>query len=124
MRGQIKGAMLNHFPFTMNQVIWTITFAAELTLLVVLLGRDRARRYPWFTTYIAVIGIKLLVEVLLTGRMANITLQTILISLADVLAVMSLLVVVELAWQAFAAQDAESCWAGPLRCWWWLRWYW
>ena len=39
-----------NFGFTTIQVLWTLTFAALLVLLVVLLGRDRARRYPWFTT--------------------------------------------------------------------------
>ena len=33
-----------------ERIIWTLTFAAQLVLLVILMGRDRARRYPWFTT--------------------------------------------------------------------------
>ena len=39
-----------NFAFTAVQVLWTLTFAAHLVLLVVLLGRDRTRRFPWFTT--------------------------------------------------------------------------
>ena len=37
------------FHFTAISVLWTLTFAALLVLLVVLMGRDRARRFPWFT---------------------------------------------------------------------------
>ena len=38
-----------NFDFSTGQILWTLTFAALLVLLVVLLGRDRARRFPWFT---------------------------------------------------------------------------
>ena len=38
-----------NFHFTTVQVLWTLTFASLLVLLVVLLGRDRMRRFPWFT---------------------------------------------------------------------------
>ena len=44
------GKVSMHFNFSADQILWTLTFAALLVLLVVLLGRDRARRFPWFTT--------------------------------------------------------------------------
>ena len=45
-----------NFDFSTAQVLWTLTFAALLVLLVVLLGRDRAQRFPWFTASIAMMG--------------------------------------------------------------------
>ena len=49
-----------NFGFTTVQILWTLTFAALLVLLVVLLGRDRTRRFPWFTASIALVAVRLL----------------------------------------------------------------
>jgi len=54
------------------------------------LGRDRARRYPWFTTGIALFALQLMAEVLLSGRMAMIPLQEVLLTLADLGAIVAL----------------------------------
>lgn len=94
--------MLSNFAFSARQILWTLTFAAQLVLLVVLLGRDRMRRYPWFTASIVIFALRLLAEVLLAGRMPMLTLQEVFLSLADLAAIVSLLVVAEIAWQAFA----------------------
>jgi hypothetical protein len=94
--------MHTHFEFPVRQVLWTLTFAAQLVLLVVLLGRDRARRYPWFTAGIALSALQLMAEVLLSGRMAMLPLQAILLTLADFGVILTLLVVVEVARRAFA----------------------
>jgi hypothetical protein len=90
------------FPFTAVQILWTLTFAAQLVLLVVLMGRDRIARYPWFTTGIALFALRLLVEVLLVGRLPTFILQATFITLADLAAIVSLLVVIEIARRAFA----------------------
>lgn len=90
-----------NFGFTTIQVLWTLTFAALLVLLVVLLGRNRARRYPWFTTYIILIALQRLTSRLLFGRMPQLTLAVIFISLAIVVAIVGLLVLVEVAQRAF-----------------------
>jgi hypothetical protein len=71
-------------------------------LLVVLMGRDRARRFPWFTAGIALTALRLMAEILLAGRMATVPLQETLLTLADLTAVVGLLVLVELARRAFA----------------------
>jgi hypothetical protein len=91
-----------HQVETVERIIWTLTFAAQLILLVVLVGRDRLRRYPWFTTGIVFSALTLMAEVLLSGRMAMLPLQEILISLGGLSAIVALMVVVEAAWQAFA----------------------
>lgn len=88
--------------FTQAQVLWILTFAAQLVLLVVLLGRDRARRFPWFTAAIAAMALRLLTSRELFGRVPDITFTAVLIVFADVVAVLGLLVVAELARQAFA----------------------
>jgi hypothetical protein len=92
-----------HFELPARQILWTLTFAAQLVLLVVLVGRDRARRFPWFTAGIVIFALELMAEVLLAGRMAMIPLQETLLSLADLGVIFSLLVVVEVARRAFSA---------------------
>jgi hypothetical protein len=92
-----------------ERVFWTLTFAAQLVLLVVLLGRERAQRYPWFTAGIALAALRLMAEVLLAGRMATVPLQEILLTLADLGAIVGLLVLGELARRAFAGLQ-RSLW--------------
>jgi hypothetical protein len=97
-----------HFDFSANQILWTITFAAELVLLVVLLGRDRARRFPWFTGSIIMGALLLLVSRLLFGRMAPITTSAIFLALSVVAAILGLMVVVEIARRAFASASRNA----------------
>jgi asparagine N-glycosylation enzyme membrane subunit Stt3 len=87
--------------FTAVQVLWTLTFAALLVLLVVLLGRDRARRFPWFTASIVLVALRLLASRLLFGRMPQLTLSTVFIVFGDLAAIVGMLLVVELARRAF-----------------------
>ena len=75
--------------FSTVQVLWTLTFASLLVLLVVLLGRDRARRYPLFTASIVVAGLRLLASRLLFERLAPTTLNAIFLSLADLAVIYS-----------------------------------
>jgi len=102
------------FPFTVSQVLWTLTFAAQLVLLVVLLGRDRIQRFPWFTASIVLFALRLLAEVLLSGRMAPTVLRVVFLSMADVAAVVGLLVVVEMARRAFGAASRQAWIIGVL----------
>ena len=97
-----------NFDFSVVQILWTLTFAALLVLLVVLLGRDRARIYPWFTVSITLTALRLLSQRLLAGRMPQITMAAIFITLAVVSALVSLLVVVELARRAFSSASRRA----------------
>ncbi len=99
-----------NFHFTAVETLWTITFAAELVLLVVLLGRDRIKRFPWFSLAIALMALRLLSIKLLSGRMPTYTLSAIFIAMADVSAIVGLLVVVEIARRAFHGMQ-RSKWA-------------
>lgn len=98
-----------NFDFSTHQVLWTLNFAAQLVLLVVLLGRDRARRYPWFTAGIGLFALQLLAGELLAGRMARLPFQEIVLVLSDLGAIVGLLVLVEVARRAFAGAK-RSMW--------------
>lgn len=102
------------FHFTAIQILWTLTFAAQLVLLVVLLGRDRAKRFPWFTLSIAMMALRLLASRLLFGRMPTITLSGIFITLADLAAIVGFLVVVEMARRAFPGVRRSTWLKGAL----------
>jgi|HubBroStandDraft_1064217.scaffolds.fasta_scaffold12179_4 hypothetical protein len=90
-----------NFHFTVEQILWTLTFAAILVLLVVLLGRDRMRRFPFFSLSVALVGLNMLAEKLLAQRIAPIVATTIFLVLADLGVLIALLVAIELARKAF-----------------------
>jgi hypothetical protein len=90
-----------HLPFTAVEVLWTITFAAQLVLLVVLLGRDRVRRFPWFTASIVLIALRVLVARVLYSRLPPLTFNAVLITLADANVLAGAMVLIELARKAF-----------------------
>ena len=100
--------------FSTVQVLWTLTFASLLVLLVVLLGRDRARRYPLFTASIVMAGLRLLASRLLFERLAPMTLTAIFLSLADLAVIISLLVVVEMARRAFPGAPRRAWFVGAV----------
>ena len=103
-----------NFDFTTVQVLWTLTFAALLVLLVVLLGRDRARIFPMFTASMALTALRLLASRLLYGRMAPITMSEIFLTLALIEALVRLLVVLEIARRAFVAASRRAWIIGTL----------
>jgi hypothetical protein len=90
-----------NFGWTTVQVLWTITFAALLVLLVVLLGRDRYKRFKFFTISIVLIAFRLLASRLLYGKMAPIGYYELFIPLSDLTAIVNLLVLAELARRSF-----------------------
>jgi hypothetical protein len=100
-----------HFPFTILQVLWTFTFAAHLVLLVVLMGRERMGRYPWFTASIALVAFRLLTSRLLFGRLPQMTMASFFIIVADIGAFLSLMVVLEIARRAFGGVR-RATWIG------------
>jgi hypothetical protein len=103
-----------HFPFTVDSVLWTLTFAAHLVLLVVLLGRDRVRPFMWFTASIALVALRLLISRLLFPRVPQITAAEIFITMAGVGAFVSLMVVLEVARRAFSGVRRGSWLLGAL----------
>ena len=119
-----------NFPLSAVSILWTLTFAGLLVLLVVLMGRDRVRRFPWFTTSIVLVALRLLVNRLLHDRLPPITMGGIAITLADLSALVGLLVLVEMArhafskvsWQAWAAWGVLMLAIGGVVLWKWGPW--
>ena len=101
-----------NFPFTALSILWTLTFAGLLIVLVVLMGRDRARRFPWFTTSLVIVALRLLVNRLLHDKLPPLTMAGVAVSLADIAALVGLLVIVEMARRAFnkASGRAWTAW--------------
>jgi hypothetical protein len=92
-----------HFHFSAQDILWTLAFASELVLLVVLMGRDRISGFPWFTTTAVMMALRLVTAKLLNGRLPQITMATIFIVMAEISALLGLLVVLELARRAFGS---------------------
>jgi hypothetical protein len=103
-----------NFHFTAVQILWTFTFAAQLVLLIVLLGRDRIKRFPWFTLGIFMMAVRLLASRLLFGRLPQMTLTEIFVIMADVSAIVGFLIVVEMARRAFSGLKPFNWFAGSL----------
>src|SRR5580658_726930 len=97
-----------NFNFSAGEILWTLTFAALLVLLVVLLGRDRVKRFKWFTASIALMALRMLASRLLLGRMAPIVSSEIFLVLADLAAIVAVLVVVEMARRAFNGASRKA----------------
>lgn len=103
-----------HFPFSAGDILWTITFAAHLVLLVVLMGRDRITRFPWFTTSVVIMALRILSIRLLVRRLPELTMDSVIIIMADIGALVGLLVVVELARRAFGGVKRSTWVASAL----------
>jgi hypothetical protein len=99
------------FHFTAVSILWTLTFASLLVLLVVLMGRDRARRFPWFTGSIVLVALRLLTNRLLHDKLPPLTMGAVAITLADLSALVGLTVLVEMARNAFRKASARA-WTG------------
>jgi hypothetical protein len=103
-----------NFSWTTLQVLWTVKFAAMLVLLVVLLGKDRYKQFKFFTIGIVLVTFRLLATRLLYGKMAPIGMYEIFIPLADLLVVVNLLVLVEMARRAFVGLKQRAWILGTL----------
>ena len=90
-----------HSPLNAQDILWTLAFAAQLVLLVVLMGRDRIARFPWFTASAVMLALRLLTAKLLNGRLPQLTMATVFIVMAEIGALIGILVVLEIARRAF-----------------------
>ena len=103
-----------NLPITVLTVLWILDFAAHLVLLVVILGRERWRRFPVFTLAIAFTALQLLTSQLLTGRLPAMTMKALFLWMAAFTALVNILVAVEIARRAFSRVKRSSWLAGAL----------
>ena len=103
-----------HLDFSAARILWTLTFAALLVLLVVLLGRDRARRFPWFTASIAMMALLLLTVELLLNKISRVAGSLVFLAMSDLNTIIGLMVVVELARRVFRGAARVSWIIGTL----------
>ena len=97
-----------NFDFTAVQTLWTLTLAAHLVLLVVLLGRDRASRFRWFFVGIALVTLRLIASRLLFGRMPQIVLGETFLILGFISVIVGLLVLIELSRMVFRTASPRA----------------
>ena len=76
-------------------------------LLVVLLGRDRVRPFPWFTAAMVMMALRMVASRLLFGRLSPIVSSEVFLVMSDIASIIALLVVVEMARRSFAGRGAE-----------------
>lgn len=95
--------------WTLEEIIWALVLAAHLVLLIVLLGRDRISRFPWFTAAIAFSCVHLIADHLLHGKLTSLAFywQSYTAILVDT--ILSILVLAELLREVFS-----SCKAGRI----------
>lgn len=103
-----------HLPLSTADILWTLTFAAHLVLLVVLMGRDRIARFPWFTAGIVIMALRILTIRLLIKKLPELTMDQIIFVMADVGAFVALMVVVEIARRAFGGVKRAAWLSGAL----------
>jgi len=92
--------------WNIEQILWAFVLAAHLVLLIVLMGRDRTRRFPWFTASIVVSTIRLIADHLLNGKLTAIAFYWQSYTTLLLGAILTLLVLIELARQVFASGKA------------------
>jgi len=95
-----------HLHLHLEQILWALVLAAHLVLLIVLMGRDRMSRFPWFSAAIALSTVHLIADHLLHGKLTTVTFywQSYIGVLLDT--ILSLLVLIELLRSVFANRKA------------------
>jgi len=95
--------------WNIEQIIWALVLASHLVLLIVLMGRDRISRFPWFSASIALSTVHLIADHLLHGKLTSIAFywQSYVGVLLD--AIVGLMVLIELARRVFS-----NCKAGVI----------
>jgi hypothetical protein len=100
-----------------EQILWALVLAAHLVLLVVLLGRDRTKSFPWFTASIVIATVRLLADHLLNGKLTAVAFYWQSYTASIVASLIGLVVLRELARMVFASGKAGKIlnakgWAG------------
>lgn len=87
-------------------ILWALVLAAHLVLMIVLLGRERISRFPWFTASIALSAVRLIADHLLHGKLTNVAFYWQSYSGSILQAIIGILVLVELCRHVFSGGRA------------------
>jgi hypothetical protein len=92
--------------WNIEQILWALVLTAHLVLLIVLLGRDRTGRFPWFTAAITLSTVHLIADHLLHGKLTSLAFywQTYTAILLE--SILGICVLIELARRVFSSGKA------------------
>jgi len=89
--------------WNIEQILWAFVLAAHLVLLIVLMGRDRIKRFPWFTASIILSAVRLIADHLLNGKLTGIAFYWQSYSTLLLGSIIGVLVLIELARRVFSS---------------------
>jgi len=92
--------------WNIEQILWAFVLAAHLVLLVVLLGRDRISRFPFFTTAIALSSVHLIADHLLHGKLTSVAFYWQSYTAVLLESIVGILVLIELTRRVFSSGKA------------------
>ena len=92
--------------WNLEQIVWALMLAGHLVLLVVLMGRDRVRVFPWFTVLTVGSTLELLAEHLLNDKLTTLATYWVNFSAMVVIWVLGVFVLAELARRIFSSGRA------------------
>lgn len=87
-------------------ILWALVLAAHLVLLIVLLGRDRTSRFPWFTASIVLSAVRLIADHMLHAKLTTVAFYWQSYAGSILQAIIGVLVLVELCRHVFSSGRA------------------
>jgi len=92
--------------WNVEQILWALILAGHLILLIVLMGRNRVSRFPWFTAGIALSAVSLIANHLLHGKLTAIAFYWQSYTTLAIQAIVGIFILVELARRVFSSGKA------------------
>lgn len=92
--------------WNIQQILWAFVLAAHLVLMIVLLGRERISRFPWFTASIALSAVRLIADHLLHGKLTTVAFYWESYSGSILQAIVGVMVLIELCRHVFSSGRA------------------
>jgi len=92
--------------WNIEQILWAFVLASHLVLLIVLMGRDRIKQFPWFTASVILSTVRLIADHLLNGKLTGIAFYWQSYATLLLGAILTLFVIVELARRVFSSSRA------------------
>lgn len=86
-----------------EQFLWAMVLAAHLLLLIVLMGRERTTRFPWFTAWVGLAAVSLVANHMLHGKLTTIAFYWQNYSALAIESILGILVLRELAKLIFSS---------------------